>query len=102
MNAGAAPKRGLRSSGCTTYSSDIGVHLPTSGRYAYPDVTVVCGEPEFAEASDALGRRVAVLHDGPATGETVTFDTAGLPAGVYAVRARTTAGVATRRVVVRR
>ena len=37
---------------------------------------------------DALGRRVAVLHDGPAAeGITATFDGAAFPSGVYVVRA---------------
>ena len=52
MNAGFALKQALKRRGCTTYSSDLGVHLPTSGRYAYPDVTVVCGQPEFVEDSE--------------------------------------------------
>ena len=61
---------------------------PASGRTTF---VLTSAEPVRVEAFDALGRRVAVLHDRSATGETVTFDTAGLPAGVYAVRARTTA-----------
>ena len=38
---------------------------------------------------DALGREVAVLHDGPLTAGThrLGLDTAGMPAGVYVVRA---------------
>ena len=37
---------------------------------------------------DALGRRVAILHDGPAAaGVAATFDGAAFPAGVYVVRA---------------
>ncbi|HLA64444.1 MAG TPA: T9SS type A sorting domain-containing protein, partial [Rhodothermales bacterium] len=38
---------------------------------------------------DALGRRVAMLHDGALTAGThaLTFDTAALPAGLYVVRA---------------
>ena len=39
---------------------------------------------------DALGRRVALLHEGPlAPGQEhrLTFDGSGLPAGVYVVRA---------------
>lgn len=53
------------------------------------------------EAFDALGRRVAVLHDGPvAAGEqTLRWEAEGLPTGVYVVDVRTSAGdVATQRV----
>ena len=40
------------------------------------------------EVFDALGRRVAVLHDGPLTGGryTVTFDGSGLASGLYVYR----------------
>ncbi len=40
------------------------------------------------EVFDALGRRVAVLHDGPAgTSVVASFDAAAWPAGLYVVRA---------------
>lgn len=52
MNAGAALKRALRGDGCRTFSGDLGVLLPSTGRYVYPDLSVVCGAPEFAEESE--------------------------------------------------
>jgi len=54
-----------------------------------------------AEAFDALGRRVALLHDGvlAAGAHTLTFDGADLPPGVYVVRVTGPEGVAVRRVV---
>ncbi|HLT47764.1 MAG TPA: T9SS type A sorting domain-containing protein [Rubricoccaceae bacterium] len=50
---------------------------------------------------DALGREVAVLHDGPLAAGThvLALDGRGLAAGVYVVRAEGTGGVALRRVV---
>ncbi|HLA63733.1 MAG TPA: choice-of-anchor B family protein, partial [Rhodothermales bacterium] len=53
-------------------------------------LTLSVGRAEHvrAEALDALGRRVAVLFDGTATASaptTLTFETAGLPAGPYLV-----------------
>src|SRR5690606_5531872 len=50
---------------------------------------------------DALGREVAVLHDGPleAGAHALALDGARLPAGVYVVRAEGAGGVVTRRVV---
>lgn len=53
-----------------------------------------------AMAYDALGRRVAVLHDGPlAAGDhTITFEGAGLPGGLYLVRVTGTTFSATRHV----
>ncbi|MEM0961908.1 MAG: right-handed parallel beta-helix repeat-containing protein, partial [Bacteroidota bacterium] len=51
---------------------------------------------------DALGREVAVLHEGPlATGEhTLALEAAALPAGVYIVRVVTPAGTASQAVTI--
>ena len=60
---------------------------PTAGRAR---LVLALGAPEALRADlvDALGRTVAVLHDGPAqAGDLVlTADAARLPAGVYVVR----------------
>ncbi|KAB7729382.1 Uma2 family endonuclease [Rudanella paleaurantiibacter] len=32
---------------CQSFSSDMRVHLPESGLYAYPDIVIVCGEPQL-------------------------------------------------------
>lgn len=37
----------LRGKGCRPLASDQRVHVPSTGLYAYPDVTVVCGELLF-------------------------------------------------------
>ena len=54
-----------------------------------------------AQAFDALGRRVAVLWDGPAPAglTTLRLDGAGLAAGVYVVRVEAAGAVLTRRLV---
>ena len=36
--------------GCRSYSSDQRVLIPTTGLYAYPDLIVVCGKPEFSDS----------------------------------------------------
>ena len=55
-----------------------------------------------AEVFDALGRRVALLHDGPLSAGQHTFrlEASGLPSGVYVVRASAGASVASRRLTV--
>ena len=51
---------------------------------------------------DALGRRVATVHDGPVAAEQAfTVDVSGLPAGVYVVRASGGVASAQRFTVVR-
>lgn len=61
-------------------------------------------QPVRVMVYDALGRRVAVLHDGPLASGThsLHFDVRALPSGVYAVRASSPGGVVTRRVTLLR
>jgi len=37
----------LEDASCQSFSSDMRVHLPATGLYAYPDIVIVCGEPEL-------------------------------------------------------
>lgn len=39
----------LRRGSCRGYPSDMRVHVPATGLFTYPDVTIVCGEPQFAD-----------------------------------------------------
>lgn len=39
----------LRQGDCEIYPSDMRVKIIASTRYTYPDITVVCGEPQFAD-----------------------------------------------------
>ncbi len=55
-------------------------------------------QPVRVEVFDVLGRRVRVLHDGLVSGSLgVRFDAAGLPAGLYIVRAASDGFQVTRR-----
>lgn len=74
---------------------------PAAGRVA---LRLHLGAPQPVRVAvfDALGRRVAVLHDGPlpAGVHALAFDARALPGGVYVVRARGVREEAARRVVV--
>ncbi len=37
----------LKKRNCQVYSPDMRVHIPKTGLYTYPDISVVCGKPEF-------------------------------------------------------
>ena len=50
LNIGASLWTQLRDRHCEVYSSDMRVLVPATGLYTYPDVVVVCGEPEFEDA----------------------------------------------------
>ncbi len=56
MNIGAMLHTGLRERGCKVLSADAKVHVPLSGGYVYPDVSVVCGTVETHEGSDDVLR----------------------------------------------
>jgi Uma2 family endonuclease len=47
MNVGAALVALTRGKGCLVLSSDQRVHVPSTGLYAYPDVTVACEERRY-------------------------------------------------------
>ncbi|CAA9305068.1 MAG: hypothetical protein AVDCRST_MAG93-4866 [uncultured Chloroflexia bacterium] len=34
---------------CMVYTSDMRVHIPLSGLYTYPDVSALCGSPQFLD-----------------------------------------------------
>jgi Uma2 family endonuclease len=52
----------LRGRPCETYSNDMRVEV-SSTRYAYPDVVVACGQPEFKEGQlDTLKNPTVVLE----------------------------------------
>ena len=75
---------------------------PTSTNAAVEIVLGQSTNKARVEVFDALGRRVAVLHDAPlSAGEyRLTLDAARLPAGLYLVRAQTERTSATARLVV--
>lgn len=50
LNAAAALHGQLKGRPCETYAGDMRVHIPATGLYTYPDVTVVCGEPRFDDS----------------------------------------------------
>jgi Uma2 family endonuclease len=41
--------RQLKGRRCETYASDMRVKVPSTRLYTYPDVVVVCGEPQFED-----------------------------------------------------
>jgi Uma2 family endonuclease len=42
----------LRKKSCEVYNSDMRVKVARTGLYTYPDVVVVCGEPEFLDEEE--------------------------------------------------
>ncbi len=44
----------LRARSCEVYAADMRVRIPRSYRYLYPDVVVVCDEPQFEDDEDDI------------------------------------------------
>jgi len=40
----------LQGRDCRVYKADVKVHVVEAGRFAYPDIAVVCGERQFADS----------------------------------------------------
>lgn len=49
VNVAAELRNQLRDDPCEVYQSEMRVRIPSANIYTYPDVTVVCGEPEFED-----------------------------------------------------
>jgi Uma2 family endonuclease len=61
----------LRERDCEVYQGDMRVKVSPTGLYTYPDVTVVCGEPDFedAEVDTLLNPKVLVEVLSPSTAD---------------------------------
>lgn len=61
----------LKSGSCNIYGSDLKVHVKTPTAYVYPDLTVICGEPQFHEEKKNLITNPALIIEvlSPATSD---------------------------------
>jgi Uma2 family endonuclease len=58
----AALRSAVRKQGCSMHTSDLKVKTP-SGLYAYPDIVIVCGKPEFLDGEfDTLLNPIAIIE----------------------------------------
>lgn len=46
-NIAASLHSQLKNLSCQAFQSDLRVHIPATGLYTYPDVVVICGEPQL-------------------------------------------------------
>lgn len=66
---------GLRHAACKVYPSDMKVRVPSARKYFYPDVSVVCGEVQFADgARDVILNPLLII-------EVLSESTAGFDRG---------------------
>lgn len=67
INVGATLHQQLKPRPCRVYASDLRVKLATS--FVYPDVSVVCGPPRFADADNLLNPTLIVEVLSPSTAD---------------------------------
>lgn len=39
----------LKSKGCKPYGSDLRIHIPKNTLYTYPDISIICGDPDLTD-----------------------------------------------------
>ena len=62
-NLGWAARNALGGKRCLVYSSDLRVLVTASGLYTYPDLSMVCGDPIFADAAiDTLTNPTVIVE----------------------------------------
>ena len=63
LNIGAELRQQLKDRRCEAYVGDLRVRIDQLGLHTYPDVVVVCGEPEFLDAEvDTLLNPVLLIE----------------------------------------
>ena len=63
LNVGSELNLQLKGRKCQAFTNDMRVHIPATGLYTYPDVVVVCGEPQLEdEHFDTLLNPVLIVE----------------------------------------
>lgn len=53
----------MKGKNCRPYGSDLKVHVRENGLFAYPDISVICGEPETTDAFKDVVTNPVVLFE---------------------------------------
>jgi Uma2 family endonuclease len=69
MNLSVALKNRLRGKPCQPYGSDLRIHIPSNTLFTYPDISIICGEPETRNNDEynALNPRAIIEVLSPST-----------------------------------
>ena len=63
LNAGASLREQLKKKPCRVYPSDLKLRIESTGLYTYPDLSVVCGEPQLeTNGGDVLLNPVVLVE----------------------------------------
>jgi Uma2 family endonuclease len=69
MNLSAVLKMKLKGRPCQPYGNDLRIHIPSNTLFTYPDISIICGEPETLNNDDmnALNPTVVIEVLSPST-----------------------------------
>lgn len=63
LNCGAVLREQLKERPCVVYPSDLKLEVRATGLITYPDLTVVCGKPEFGyDRGDVLHNPIVIVE----------------------------------------
>ena len=63
LNAGASLREQFKKKPCRVYPSDLKLRVEATGLYTYPDLSVVCGDPQLeSDAGDVLLNPVVLVE----------------------------------------
>jgi Uma2 family endonuclease len=63
LNGGASLRDQLKKKPCRVYPSDLKLRIEATGLYTYPDLSVVCGEPQLdTDAGDVLLNPIVLIE----------------------------------------
>ena len=63
LNSGASLRDQLKKSPCRVYPSDLKLRIEATGLYTYPDLSIVCGEPQFeSDRGDVLLNPIVLVE----------------------------------------
>jgi Uma2 family endonuclease len=51
----------LKGKNCKPFGSDLRIHIPKNTLYTYPDISIICGDPEFSDATFDTATNPAVI-----------------------------------------
>ena len=53
----------LKGKKCNTYGSDLRIHIPKNSLFTYPDITVICGDPDLLDNKFDTAKNPTVLFE---------------------------------------
>ena len=63
MNTSTEIKNQLKGKKCRPYGNDLRIHIPKNSLYTYPDLTVICGDPDLLDNKFDTAKNPTVIFE---------------------------------------